>query len=73
MSKAFLAAALAARVDMPFSCAMGGCGACRARSTEVGVAMQEPNCLSRAERERGYVLTCVAYPRCATAIEVEGA
>jgi ring-1,2-phenylacetyl-CoA epoxidase subunit PaaE len=67
-----LEAGLAAGIDMPFSCAMGGCGACRVRLTNGEVAMEEPNCLSRAERERGYVLACVGRPLGAVSVEVEG-
>ena len=67
-----LEAALAAGIDMPFSCAMGGCGACRVRQTAGEVQMEEPNCLSRAEREKGYVLTCVGRPLTQTKIEVQG-
>jgi ring-1,2-phenylacetyl-CoA epoxidase subunit PaaE len=66
-----LEAALAAGIDMPFSCAMGGCGACRVRRTEGDITMEEPNCLSRAEREQGYVLTCVGRPLTQTKIDVE--
>lgn len=67
-----LEAALAAGLEMPFSCAMGGCGACRVRLTAGEVRMEEPNCLSRAERERGYVLTCVGRPARQSSIAVEG-
>lgn len=67
-----LEAALAAGIDMPFSCAMGGCGACRVRQADGEVQMEEPNCLSRAEREGGYVLTCVGRPLTQCKIEVEG-
>ncbi|MEM7437740.1 MAG: ferredoxin--NADP reductase, partial [Myxococcota bacterium] len=66
-----LEAALAAGLDMPFSCAMGGCGACRVKRREGDVRMEEPNCLSRAEREQGYVLTCVGRPMTQSRIEVE--
>jgi ring-1,2-phenylacetyl-CoA epoxidase subunit PaaE len=66
-----LEAALAAGIDMPFSCAMGGCGACRVHRTEGDVQMEEPNCLSRAEREQGYVLTCVGRPLTPAKIDVE--
>lgn len=68
-----LEAALAAGIEMPFSCAMGGCGACRVHRAEGEVQMEEPNCLSRAEREQGYVLTCVGRPLTQATIEVEGA
>ena len=66
-----LEAALAAGLDMPFSCAMGGCGACRAKHREGQVELEEPNCLSRPEREQGYVLTCVGRPLTRARIEVE--
>lgn len=66
-----LEAALAAGIDMPFSCAMGGCGACRVRLTRGDVQMEEPNCLSGAERERGYVLTCIGRPLGPCHVEVE--
>jgi len=68
-----LEAALGAGIDMPFSCAMGGCGACRVRRADGEVQMEEPNCLTRAEREQGYVLTCVGRPMTQIKIEVEGA
>jgi ferredoxin-NADP reductase len=67
-----LEAGLAAGIDMPFSCAMGGCGACRVRLTDGNVQMEEPNCLSRAEREQGYVLACVGRPLGPANVEVEG-
>ncbi|MGB8331875.1 MAG: ferredoxin--NADP reductase [Polyangiales bacterium] len=67
-----LEAALAAGIDMPFSCAMGGCGACRVLRAGGEIQMEEPNCLSRAEREQGYVLTCVGRPLTQSRIEVEG-
>jgi ring-1,2-phenylacetyl-CoA epoxidase subunit PaaE len=66
-----LEAALAAGIDMPFSCAMGGCGACRVRRADGEVRMEEPNCLSRAERDQGYVLTCVGRPMTRSKVEVE--
>jgi ferredoxin-NADP reductase len=67
-----LEAGLAAGIDMPFSCAMGGCGACRVRVTDGDVEMEEPNCLTRAEREQGYVLACVGRPLGSASVEVEG-
>ncbi len=68
-----LEAALGAGIDMPFSCAMGGCGACRVRLTGGEIQMDEPNCLSRKEREQGYVLTCIGRPLGQCSVEVEGA
>jgi ring-1,2-phenylacetyl-CoA epoxidase subunit PaaE len=47
---------------MPFSCIVGGCGACRVRLVEGSVEMEEPNCLTDAERAEGWVLACVGRP-----------
>lgn len=65
-----LEAGLSAGVEMPFSCAAGGCGACRVRVVEGDVELDEPNCLSDAERAAGYVLTCVGRPCGPCTIEV---
>lgn len=65
-----LEAGLAAGVAMPFSCAAGGCGACRVRLAAGDVELDEPNCLSDAERAAGYVLTCVGRPCGPCTIEV---
>jgi ferredoxin len=58
-----LESATAAGLAMPFSCTMGGCGACKRRLVAGEVSLEEPNCLSDAERADGHVLTCVAHPR----------
>jgi ring-1,2-phenylacetyl-CoA epoxidase subunit PaaE len=63
---------LAAGLAMPFSCAMGGCGACRVKLVDGDVDMEEPNCLTAEERERGYVLACVSRPCTPVTVEVEG-
>lgn len=56
-----LEAGLEAGIDLPFSCTMGGCGACKVRKREGTVVLAEPNCLSDNEREAGYLLACCAY------------
>ena len=56
-----LQAGLEAGVDLPFSCTMGGCGACKVQTRAGTVVMSEPNCLSETEREAGYLLACCAY------------
>ena len=66
-----LEAGLAAGVKMPFSCALGGCGACKVRLVEGTVAMEEPNCLTPEERARGYVLACVAHASTPCILELE--
>jgi len=56
-----LQAANDAGVALPFSCTMGGCGACKVRLKSGSVVMSEPNCLTEQERDQGFVLTCCAY------------
>lgn len=65
-----LAAGLAAGVELPSSCTMGGCGACKVRKSSGTVVMSEPNCLSDGEREAGWVLACCAYAD--TDVVIEG-
>jgi ring-1,2-phenylacetyl-CoA epoxidase subunit PaaE len=65
-----LETALDAGIDMPFSCAVGGCGTCRVRLSRGSVVMDEPNCLSAEERSDGYVLACVSRPTAACTLEV---
>jgi ring-1,2-phenylacetyl-CoA epoxidase subunit PaaE len=57
-----LEAGLAAGLALPYSCAMGGCGACKIVLERGEVIMREPNCLGEREREAGLVLACVANP-----------
>jgi ring-1,2-phenylacetyl-CoA epoxidase subunit PaaE len=57
-----LEAGLAAGLALPYSCAMGGCGACKLELERGEVIMREPNCLAESERERGMVLACIANP-----------
>lgn len=56
-----LQAGLEAGLDLPFSCTMGGCGACKVLKSAGSVVTSEPNCLSDPEREAGYVLACCSY------------
>jgi ferredoxin-NADP reductase len=65
-----LQAGLEAGVDLPYSCTMGGCGACKVKKREGTVVMSEPNCLSDAEREAGFLLACCAYAD--TPVVIEG-
>jgi ring-1,2-phenylacetyl-CoA epoxidase subunit PaaE len=65
-----LEAATRAGTALPSSCTMGGCAACRCRVVEGQVDVEEPNCLSPAEREAGFVLTCVGRPRTDVILEL---
>lgn len=58
-----LEAALREGMTLPFSCTMGGCGACKAKLVSGEVVLPEPNCLTAEERVAGQVLLCVAHPR----------
>jgi ferredoxin len=71
--QSLLDAGLAAGIAMPFSCAMGGCGACKVRLVEGQLEMDEPNCLTGPERAEGYVLTCVGHPMSRVVVELPGA
>jgi ferredoxin-NADP reductase len=51
-----------AGVALPFSCAMGGCAACKVELVSGRVNADESSCLSAEERAAGYVLTCVSRP-----------
>lgn len=62
-NESVLNAALRVRPDVPFACAGGVCGTCRARVTEGSVSMTENYALEPDEIERGYVLTCQSHPK----------
>lgn len=66
-----LSAGLANGVEIPFSCALGGCGRCRVRILEGEVISAEPNCLTEKERQEGYALACISSPRTAVIVKIE--
>jgi ring-1,2-phenylacetyl-CoA epoxidase subunit PaaE len=68
--KTVLEAALDDGLPMPFSCTVGGCGACRVRLLEGRVSMAEPNCLTSEERAQGHILACVSRPAGPCVVEV---
>ncbi|WP_337458977.1 1,2-phenylacetyl-CoA epoxidase subunit PaaE [Microbacterium sp. KHB019] len=61
-NEAILDAALRVRGDVPFACAGGVCGTCRARLTSGEVRMTQNFALEPDEIENGYVLTCQSHP-----------
>ncbi|MCU1417674.1 MAG: phenylacetic acid degradation protein, partial [Schumannella sp.] len=64
--ESILNAALRVRPDVPFACAGGVCGTCRARLLEGRVQMTENYALEPEELERGNVLTCQSHPKTAS-------
>ena len=67
-NESILHAALRVRPDVPFACAGGVCGTCRARLVEGEVAMDANFALEPEELERGFVLTCQSHPHSATVV-----
>lgn len=65
-----LEAGLEGAIAMPFSCSMGGCGACRVKLVSGDVSSEEPNCLSAEEQRDGFVLACVTRASSACVVEV---
>ncbi|MDD1476649.1 1,2-phenylacetyl-CoA epoxidase subunit PaaE [Arthrobacter sp. H16F315] len=57
-----LNAALRVRPDVPFACAGGVCGTCRAKVVTGAVTMDENYALEQDELDKGYVLTCQSHP-----------
>ena len=60
--ESILNAALRVRPDVPFACAGGVCGTCRAKIVSGTVEMEENYALEPDEIEKGYVLTCQSRP-----------
>jgi ring-1,2-phenylacetyl-CoA epoxidase subunit PaaE len=60
--ESILNAALRLRSDVPFACAGGVCGTCRAKLVTGTVNMEENYALEPEELERGYILTCQSHP-----------
>ncbi|WP_341952963.1 1,2-phenylacetyl-CoA epoxidase subunit PaaE [Salinibacterium sp. TMP30] len=61
-NESVLNAALRVRGDVPFACAGGVCGTCRAVVVSGSVDMVENYALEPDELARGYVLTCQSIP-----------
>lgn len=61
--ESILNAALRARPDVPFACAGGVCGTCRAKIISGEVLMTENYALEPDEVAAGYVLTCQSHPQ----------
>lgn len=60
--ESILNAALRVRPDVPFACAGGVCGTCRAKLISGTVQMSENYALEPDEIAKGFVLTCQSHP-----------
>ena len=60
--QSLLEAALAAKLDAPYSCKAGVCSTCRAKVLEGEVEMVTNHALEDYEVRAGYVLTCQCFP-----------
>lgn len=65
-----LNAALRVRSDVPFACAGGVCGTCRAKVIEGETEMDENYALEKEEVDAGYVLTCQTRP-CSENVKID--